>query len=348
MSFGSSKTKTSSTTQQDPWGPTVEPLKAYIDKVSGVGNLDITPDQQTAFAALKSNAAEGNPFTPQIASLADWSLGYDNSPQKTIIGDAYSGLQDSLSKYASGDYLDPMSNPQIVAMMQSVGDDVQSRINQMFAGAGRDLSGANQQAVAKGVTAAQLPLLLDQFNKQQGLQVDAARSLFDAGTQTAGQMSDLDKLLQSIRTSGIAVGDKALEAKDYAANQILNLDQQIQQLPYENLALLGSLLLPAAGVGGDSSSKGTSKSSSVGISLSDRRAKDDIEVIGHLFDGQPVYRFTYKHDDLKVCQIGLMAQDVESVSPEAVHEIEGRKFVDYRAATNAAAAMGQTKTEGAL
>jgi len=337
MSFGSSKTKTSATTHQDPWGPTVEPLKAYVDKISSVGNLDITPDQMSAFAALKSNAAEGNPYTPQITNLADWSFGYDNAGQKSMVTDAYSSLQDSLSKYASGDYLDPMANPQIAAMLQTVGDDVQSRINRMFAGAGRDLSGANQTAVARGVTQAQLPLLLDQFNKQQQNQLGAAQTLFGAGTQTAGQLSDLDQILQAIRSTGLQLGDKALEARDYGANKILNLDQQIQQLPYENLALFGSLLLPAAGVGGDSSSQSKSKSSSFGLSLSDRRAKKNIAVVGYLLDGQPIYRFTYKDDENDVYCLGLMAQEVERAVPDAVHEVDGFKFVDYLAATDRAA-----------
>lgn len=335
MSFGSSKSKTNTTSHSDPWAPTIDPAKAYIDKINAVGGLDITPDQQAAFKALKTNAAEGNPFTPQIGNLADWSLGYDTAPQKDIVSGAYSGLQDTLGKYANGDYLDPMSNPQMAAMLQTVGDDVQWRINQMFAGAGRDMSGMNQKAVAKGVTAAQLPLLLDQFNKQQGLQVDAARGLFDAGTQTANQMSDLDKLLQSIRTAGIGVGDKALEAKDYAANQILNLDQQIQQLPYENLALYGSLLLPAAGLGGDST--GTSKSKTSGFSISDALAKENIERVGSLDDGQAVYRFTYKADPDKRVHIGLLAQEVEAINPDAVAEFNGVKAVHYGLATDTAA-----------
>ena len=335
MSFGSSKSKTNTTSHSDPWAPTIDPLNAYIDKINGVGGLDITPDQQAAFKALKTNAAEGNPFTPQIGNLADWSLGYDNADQKKMVSDAFTGLQDQLGAYANGDYLDPMSNPQMAAMLQTVGDSVQARINRMFAGAGRDLSGANQGAVARGVTEAQLPLLLDQFNKQQGLQVDAAKALYGAGGDTAGQMSDLDTLLQSIRSAGIGFGDKALEAKDYAANQILNLDQQIQQLPYENLALYGSLLLPAAGLGGDST--GTSKSKTSGFSISDALAKENIERVGTLDDGQAVYRFTYKADPDRRVHIGLLAQEVEAINPDAVAEFGGVKAVHYGKATDMAA-----------
>jgi len=344
MSFGSTKTKqnTNQNTQTEPWGPSVPYLTGLLQKAGSVGNIDITPDQQTAFAALKTNAAQGNPFTPDIAKLAGDSFNYDNSGQGGAVGDAYGALQGNLSKYATGEYLDPFSNPQMRAMLDTVGNDVQDRINQMFQGAGRWGSGANQQSVARGVTQAQLPLLLDQFNKQQGNQIAANQTIFGAAGQSAGQQSQLDQIMQQIRGQGIGFGNEALNAKNYAGNQILNLDQQIQQLPYENLALLESLLVPGAGAGGTSNTQGTTKGSTsgFGISLSDERAKDDIHQIGALVDGQPIYRFEYKGDPSNTVRIGLMAQDVEKDHPEAVHELPGGlKGVDYGEATKDAAKM---------
>jgi hypothetical protein len=70
--------------------------------------------------------------------------------------------------------------------------------------------------------------------------------------------------------------------------------------------------------------------------ISDRRLKEDIIQVSALFDGTPVYRF--RHIGNPVFHIGLMAQDVESDTPEAVIEISGIKTVDYKAATNKAVA----------
>lgn len=70
--------------------------------------------------------------------------------------------------------------------------------------------------------------------------------------------------------------------------------------------------------------------------LSDRCAKDDIALIGRLFDGTPVYRFRYKGD--AAMRIGLMADEVVA---EAVSEIEGLKVIDVRAATENAARIGE-------
>lgn len=72
--------------------------------------------------------------------------------------------------------------------------------------------------------------------------------------------------------------------------------------------------------------------------LSDRRMKENIERVGALDDGLPVYAFNYKGDDTP--RIGLMAQDVEKEIPEAVRSIVGdMKVVDMRRATARAAAM---------
>lgn len=65
----------------------------------------------------------------------------------------------------------------------------------------------------------------------------------------------------------------------------------------------------------------------LGIFLSDRRMKCDLEEVGKLNCGIPVYSFRYVGSPQKV--VGVMAQDVESVVPGAVLDVFGVKFVDY-------------------
>lgn len=65
------------------------------------------------------------------------------------------------------------------------------------------------------------------------------------------------------------------------------------------------------------------------LALCDMRAKENIESVGRLYNGLPVYKFNYKGND-KI-HINVMAQDVEKFNPAAVHEINGLKFVDMGA-----------------
>jgi len=61
--------------------------------------------------------------------------------------------------------------------------------------------------------------------------------------------------------------------------------------------------------------------------MSDARMKENIERIGEE-NGYPTYRFNYKHDPDKT-YIGVMAQDIEKVKPEAIIEEDGIKYVNY-------------------
>lgn len=75
---------------------------------------------------------------------------------------------------------------------------------------------------------------------------------------------------------------------------------------------------------------------SAGIGLfSDRRLKDDIRPVGKLDNGLTVYSYRYKGD--VVSQIGLMADEVEKIHPEAiVDDPSGFKRVRYDLAVEAA------------
>ena len=72
---------------------------------------------------------------------------------------------------------------------------------------------------------------------------------------------------------------------------------------------------------------------------SDVRVKDDVERVGTLNDGIPIYRYRYRGSP--GTQIGVIAQDVERVNPAAVAEVGGIKLVDYKRATNYSADLNR-------
>jgi hypothetical protein len=68
------------------------------------------------------------------------------------------------------------------------------------------------------------------------------------------------------------------------------------------------------------------------IFVSDRRLKEDIQMIGHAANGLPIYLFRYKGDP--ELHMGVMAQDVLQQSPQAViQRRDGYYMVDYGAIT---------------
>ena len=104
---------------------------------------------------------------------------------------------------------------------------------------------------------------------------------------------------------------------------IANADQAKMNAWQQNQAAGGSFL---GGLGGLFSGLGK-----VGFTLSDRRAKEDIEKIAETDDGLGIYSYRYKGDD--TTQIGLMAQEVAKSKPSAVAKMPGGlMMVDYKEA----------------
>src|SRR5262249_30125594 len=72
--------------------------------------------------------------------------------------------------------------------------------------------------------------------------------------------------------------------------------------------------------------------SAASLFLSDRDAKEDIQEIGRLHDGQKIYRYRYKGQP--GVHMGLIAQEAESHNPDSVERgVGGMRFVDMDEAT---------------
>lgn len=361
MSFGSSNKTTNTTTAQqsqtEPWGPAIPYLANFLkDADLGRSVLGPSGDQLDAYASLKQKAAQGMPWLDQIQNLTSDLFG--TTSRAPTIDAAYTSMRDSLGGLARGDNQDILSDPRMQAMLKQVGDDAQSRITGAFAAAGRDITGnaAGQGAIGRGVTAAQLPILMQEYARQQGRSDQAIRDLMTGATSAATTGQQLDAEAMGRRAQGVNAAQSYLTARDTPENTVLNLDQQIKAMPFEDMSLLASLLLPVAGLGGQqagtSNSTSKTKGSSFGLSLgdigkgvaafgsiSDRRLKENVEPIGRTFDGQTIYRFRYIGET--AVHIGLMAQEVEEVTPSAVTTEHGIKFVDYGRATQVAAEIAK-------
>lgn len=312
-----------------------------------------------AINQLSQNAAQGNPYASQIGGFVSNLLGGGGAAaQAPALQGGLSTLQNRLNPYANGSMIG--NNPALRAQLDQIATDTTDQVNSQFAAAGRDRSGMNQQALARGIAQAEAPVIAGQYNQDVANQLSAANALYGAQNSTSGLLAAQGQQGLANQLQGVTSAQDALNAQNYGPQQQLALAQLAQNIPAQNFALLAQIGVPIAGLGSQSSANthGTEQMSgaqqfstiaggignllSGGSSLlkywpSDRRLKQDIEQVGTLFDGTPVYG--YRYTGAPAYHIGLLAQDVEKIMPGAVIEINGHKAVDYHAATAASRQM---------
>lgn len=141
----------------------------------------------------------------------------------------------------------------------------------------------------------------------------------------------LDNSLNQLTQS--RAGDIGLQ---FGAGEFLRgLDAQTRQAPISAYSTYGNLLgvLPTSGGSEGSSSSSSDSQNGIGSTIagiagafSDKRLKTDIEKVGER-NGFNLYSFRYKWSPVKF--IGVMAQEVQKLLPEAVGERDGFLTVDY-------------------
>lgn len=102
------------------------------------------------------------------------------------------------------------------------------------------------------------------------------------------------------------------------------------------LGKTGAFPTAAAGAG----SAGWLSSLLPALTLSDERAKENVEEVGRTHDGQPLYSYHYRGDPTP--QVGLLAQDVARRDPRAVARLPGGLLaVDYDRALSGSKSAGR-------
>jgi hypothetical protein len=192
--------------------------------------------------------------------------------------------------------------------------------------------------------------------------IDIGSTAYDRAMQTQAQREN--DLLAAATTQGFGVGQQArqqaLTEQAYLRNEPLNTLSAVRTgsqvtgpqfvNSFNQATTSGPDLLGAAGMQynaqmGDFNAKQAAQANlnqgiyslgSAGIAKSDIRTKENIEHIGWLPNGLPVYTYDYKpefRDDPFAGHgkfIGVMAQEVELVKPEAViTDADGYKMVNY-------------------
>jgi hypothetical protein len=355
MGGQSSSTQTQQS-QTAPWQAAQPMLQGILGQLNPlVANSGLNPTESGAINQLSQNASQGNPFAGQISGVASNLLnGGGATAQAPNLQSGFSTLQSQLAPFANGSRIG--NDPALQAQLAQIASDTTNQVNGQFAAAGRDFSGANQQALARGIAQGEAPVIAAQYNQDVANQLNAANSLYSAQNTTGGLLSGFNQQALANQQQGVASSQDALNAQNYGPQQQLALARLAQSIPAQNLQLLAQIGVPIAGLGSQTNgtTQGTQQLSGAdefaklagGIGSlfkflpSDMRLKEDIAPVGTLFDGTPVYGYRYK--GAPAYHIGLLAQDVEKTTPHAVIEINGYKAVDYRAATEASRKIAVT------
>jgi hypothetical protein len=282
-----------------------------------------------------------------------------------------SASENNLQDTATGKYLSG-ANPYMDELIQRSQRDAANQVAAKFAASGRYGSGNFSTAIADTTGRIATEARMQDYEQERARQMQANQQIDAARMARLGLSGNYYQSFNQNRLSASAQApaiDQARQAAAYAPYLAKLGAGQIQdEAPWKTLGLYAGIEGPLAQAFGEQTAESTAHATRVtdatetkqgyekketqesplksllgGASLltglfgklSDVRAKENVKPVGKLDDGQKVYAYNYKGDPTP--EIGLLAQEVEKVRPEAVATgPDGYKRVDYGAATRPA------------
>lgn len=257
---GTSKSETKQQSTTAPWEPSQDVLKNVLGQLQGnLGNTGITGGENAALDSGINNASmwKGN-FAPQISNYAQTLLnGGGATDQAGNVNANYQRYQDQTNPLASNTNYNPLDTPGFKDALNTQIADLTSGINGSFAAAGRDFSGANSQALGRGIQQGIAPTIAAQYNQNVQNQQGAAGNLYNAGNTNAGILAGLQQQKLANQGQGVTAAGQALDASNVANNATLQAEAQRRGIPVQALGLLAQIGIPIAGLGSQSQGTGT-------------------------------------------------------------------------------------------
>jgi hypothetical protein len=244
----SSATQTQNSTTT-PWAPAQPLLDSILGQLNGgLANTGPSAAESSALNTAEANAGNYNQFGPGVTNTIQNYLNGGGAtaqaPNMLANLDAYKA---AVARYADGSMIG--ANSALKPQLQTIQDDVTNATNGQFAAAGRDMSPANYQAVARGIAQGEAPVIANQYNADTDRTVNSACALYGAGNTTSGLLSGLQQQFLQNQGQGVGMIPTALAAQNAPANAILAAEAQRRGIPLQTLSLLASIGVPIAGLG---------------------------------------------------------------------------------------------------
>jgi len=341
----------------------------YAANPSGLGTYSLEALGGIASVANAQASGQTGPMASDVAlnqtiqGLRDKTL----RDRANAIYNTASSSEANLQDAASGKYLTG-ANPYMDELISRSQRDAANQVASRFAASGRYGSGNFATAIADTTGRIATEARMQDYEQERARQMQANQQIDAAKMARLGQSAGYYQAFNQNRAAlaqmapGIDQARQSLAYAPYLAK--LGAGQIMDEAPWKNLGLYAGIEGPLAQAFGEQTAESQSHATRVtdetkqgyekkesqesplksllgGASLltglfgklSDVRAKENIEPVGKLDDGQKVYAYNYKGDSTP--EIGLLAQEVEKVRPEAVATgPDGLKRVDYAKATS--------------
>lgn len=324
------------TETRNPYAPAVPALQSILDKTKQVTN-----DPSVFTPTFSQNTTQGLTALGNLGKTPG-SMASAAAPVVAGATQGFGAGNSQLMKTANGDYIG--GNQYLDQVLKNANGLTADAVNAQYSSAGRYGSGAHTTALAREIERQNTEALSNQYNTERTNQLNASGTLAGQGFQGAQLAGQADAA--AAERAGLQVAAGKAEDENAAATRLA---------PLAALQAQSGLTLPVANAGGTSSGTSVQQSNplttGIGLGLtalslfSDERVKEDIKEVGKTHDGQPIYSYRYKGDPKT--SLGLLAQDVEKTTPEAVSEMGGVKMVNYKLATKDAE-RGRTKSKSSL
>lgn len=252
--LGTSKSSSTTDQTQNPWAPAQPALNSILGGVAGMANnTGLTGAESGALGGLQNLANQGNPYAAGIGGYATSMLGGGGANNGApMVNDAYAQYQKQMNPTANGQYTDPNTNPFFAQTTQTIGNDVQSRLQGLYAGSGRDPAGAGNFGgwLGRGIAEGTAPAYANQYNQERTNQLNAQNSLYNAGNNTAGILGNFQNQFNANQGAGVGAASSALSANNAPYQQTLAIEAQRRGIPISLMQQLAGIATPIAGLGG--------------------------------------------------------------------------------------------------
>jgi hypothetical protein len=349
-----------------PWAPVAQDMTAIAGDARNLYNSNPTgigPMTGEALSTINSIAQQPDTGVNVannaiVSQLRDKRFRDRADEIYNTQGASESNLQDT----AAGKYLTG-ANPYMDELIQRSQREAANKVAEQFASSGRYGSGNFAAATADATGRIATEARMADYEQERARQMQANQQIDAAKMARLGVSQNYLQAFNANRAAFAGMAPALSQARFAPALAQLGAGQIQDEAPWKTLGLYAGVEGPLAQAFGEQTAESTSHATRVtdetkqgyekktqeesplksllgGASLltglfgklSDVRAKENIQPVGKLDDGQKVYAYNYKGDPTP--EIGLLAQEVEKVRPEAVATgPDGLKRVDYAAAT---------------